>query len=120
MSFYCYREIGGENSVEFWPEGDVPDVNFANSNAAMILRSLDYDPGSVMTLDPYDLRERCTQAILSPPVLDDGMPDIVTKQEGGLTMIACGVRPGYFADAYERISKVCDKAIEWRVKVVVA
>ena len=118
MSFYCYRETA--NGVEFAPEDVCP--NFSNSNAAMILRSLDVEPDHCVSIDADDLLARVTLARAVPPIEDDGKADITTggPGTGQALMIDCGVRPGYFESAYERIAEVAELAREWGVKVVVA
>lgn len=111
MSFYCYTETDGK--VNFLLGDDAP--NFSNSNAFMILRSLGYEPDYAQSFDADELLGRVTLARAVKPVADDGMPDI---RHGN--MIQCGVRPGYFESAYERIAEVCELAKAHGVKVVVA
>lgn len=112
MSFYCYRE-NADGSITFMDEDLRP--NFSNSNAFMILRSLGYEPDYAQSFDPDELMGRVTMARVIPPVSDDGMDNITY---GNVTN--CGIRPGYFADAYEQIAEVCEHAKAWGVEVVVA
>ena len=48
-------------------------------------------------------------------IADDGMPAI---RSGNIT--ECGLRPGYYRSAYERILPVCDQAEGWGTHVTVA
>lgn len=89
--------------------------NFSNSNALMILRSLGFTTEAGSVFDAGDLMGRVTIARACPPIADDGMADV---RRGNV--IDCGVRPGYFADAYEAIAEVCEVAIEWGAPVMVA
>ena len=115
MTFYAYRESA--KGAEF---SDGP--NFSNANARMILRSLGYgdeivgDFGEPGPLDPRDLKGRGLTALaVGGAIADDGMPVI----RGG-KIVECGLRPGYFRSAYERILPVCDQAEAWGTHVTVA
>ena len=105
MTFYAYRETAP--GAEF---SDGP--NFSNANARMILRSLGYgdeildDYGEPGPLDARELKGRCLMALaVGGAIADDGMPAI-----GAGNITECGLRPGYFRAAYERILPVCDQA----------
>lgn len=103
--------------------------NLSNANALMVLRSLNLDEricpdtGCVDALDPADLKGRILTALaVGGAIADDGQPDVDSAQYGleGVRVIDCGVRPGYFADVYERLLPVCEQALAWDVDVVVA
>jgi hypothetical protein len=99
--------------------------NLANHNARMVLRSLgladtDADDGSV-SLDSADLHGRLLTALtVGGTIADDGMSDISNRSAGGALMVSCGVRPGYFADVYERMLPVAEQALVWGVAVTLA
>jgi hypothetical protein len=143
MTFYCYRSDYTTPVGCYGPLTEIDDMyhfggtprtvdptreqeleaglcygpNYANANAIMIVRSLCYEPSTsgAMSFEPAELLGRVTLARAMPPVLDDGQPDVT---HGNMTV--CGVRPGYFVDAYEQIAAVCEQAIEWNVGVVLA
>ena len=115
LTFYAYREPA--RGAEF---SDGP--NFSNANARMILRSLGYgaeildDYGEPGPLDARELKGRCGTAFaVGGAIADDGMPAI---RSGNI--VECGLRPGYFRSAYERILPVCDQAEAWGTHVSVA
>ncbi len=115
MTFYACRESA--EGAEF-SEGP----NFSNANARMILRSLGYgeeildDYGELGPLDPRELKGRCLTALaVGGAIADDGMPAI---RNGNI--VECGLRPGYFRSAHERILRVCDEAAAWGTHVTVA
>lgn len=65
---------------------------------------------------PRDLKGRCLTALaVGGAIADDGMPAIASGN-----IIECGLRPGYFRSAYERILPVCDQAEAWGTEVTVA
>jgi hypothetical protein len=106
VSFYSYSK--DEHGPTEWVDGP----NFSNHNAAMIARSLgleDYEYGGVWPLDEFEGRVLLAMAV--PPVEDDGQPDVVNGNH-----VHCGVRPGYFADAYGALADLCrelrDKGID--------
>jgi hypothetical protein len=90
-----------------------------------VLRSLgladtDADDGSV-SLDSADLHGRLLTALtVGGTIADDGMSDISNRSAGGALMVSCGVRPGYFADVYERMLPVAEQALVWGVAVTLA
>lgn len=88
----------------------------------MILRSPGYgdeildDYGQRGPLDPRELKGRCLTALaVGGAIADDGMPAIRNRN-----VVQCGLRPGYFRSAYERILPVCDQAEAWDTEVTVA
>lgn len=143
MTFYTYRDdatqpigshgplteladmyhFGGPRTLDPTIEQEIAagwfhGPNFANSNAMMVVRSLGYDTSEVegsMSFDPVELRGRVTLARVIPPIDDSG---IASSRHGNI--IDCGVRPGYFASSYEGIAEVCEQAIAWGTRVVLA
>ncbi|MDQ4049931.1 MAG: hypothetical protein M3131_11220 [Actinomycetota bacterium] len=88
----------------------------------MILRSLGYgdeildDYGEPGPLDAQELKGRCLTALaVGGAIADDGIPAI---RSGNI--VECGLRPGYFRSAYERIVPVCDQSMAWDTHVTVA
>lgn len=107
VSFYGYSEPAPGESPEF-----IDGPNFANDNAAMIARSLGiadkWEYGGSWDLDDFEGRVKTAQAV-GGGIADDGQDDIVTggPGTGRATMVDCGVRPGYFADAYDALADLC-------------
>lgn len=90
--------------------------NFSNANCAMILRSLDLPvpTDGVVSLDRRSLHGAALLgSAVGGGIEDDGQPDIRVGN-----MIDCGVRPGYFADAYAAIVEFCQLAAEHGVDEV--
>ena len=115
MSLYAYRETARGPELSDGP-------NFSNANARMILRSLGYgeeildDYGEPGPLDPRDLKGRCLTALaVGGAITDDGT---AVLRDGNV--VDCGLRPGYFRSAYERILPVCDQAEARGSRVTVA
>ncbi len=148
MSIYTYREgatsivgsygpltelddeyhFGGERRLDPTPEQELeagwchgPSVSA--STVLTTLRALDIDPEQIRTLgeeccgtfDPRELLGRCVMARIVEPLADDGMPSLRSGN-----FVLCGKRPGFFADMYEQIAVVCEQAIAWGTKVVIA
>lgn len=93
--------------------GQKSSIAFSNSNAEMIARALGYEvEDGAHEFDAEELRSRVVLAQAVSPVNDEGMASIQNSN-----MVSCGIRPGYFADAYVAIADVCDFAIAWQVPV---
>lgn len=141
MTFYCYREdftrpAAPEGPADEYGDGPQPTYeervacgwcdgpNFSNANAMLTLRSLGYDldeHDGPFELDASDLYGRLVLASqIGGSIDDDGFDASVTAQPGRMTMIDCGVRPGYLADAYAAILPVAEQACAWDVDIIVA
>ena len=146
MSFYTYREDHSEPVCSFGPVDEMTALysphqtrldatdqqqleagwmngpHLSNSNAAMVLRSLNIecDDGAVC-LDANDLKGRLLTALaVGGNIADDGQPTISSLSESGATMVQCGVRPGYFESIYGQVLEVCEQALLWQQPVLVA
>lgn len=89
--------------------------NFANANARLILAHLDLPSDEPCgSIDVDELLGRClTARAAGGGALDDsGFDGTVTRERGRATMIDFGLRPGYFADAVDRLEALCHEAKE--------
>jgi hypothetical protein len=114
MSFYTYRELADGPEFSSGP-------NLSNRNALLVLLSLGYGPehfddwGVPEPFEPRELKGRLLLALAVGGALPDhGSPTI---QAGRMT--DCGLPPGYFERAYERVLPVCEQAERWGTWVLV-
>lgn len=93
---------------------DAPSVNMSNSNAAMVVRSLGLEFDYSGQVSPTDL----LIAIACADPIDSGAPEVISRGNGGATMIDCAIRPGYHADRYSDLRTIARYADENGTDVV--
>ena len=103
-------------SITFW-SGIASDegVNFANSNAFMILNRLGIDAEYGGKHDATDFLGRVLVANVGHD--DSGTADTIDRGPNGATMIDCGHREGYWASAMERLADMATAAARTTGKV---
>lgn len=120
VSFYNYIDHA-DDGIEF-----IDGPNFANSNADQIVRSLGYENGIVDGFGKFDLDDFegrvLTALAVGGATADDGQPNIESggPGTGQARMIDCGIRPGYFANAYTRLAELCAELRSRGIEEVIA
>jgi hypothetical protein len=117
MSITFRTEFTYDTVTDRWTDHGGPELNVSNTNAALLLERLGLDPADCEggDIDADDLLGRAMVGNIGRD--DSGVTAAEIRAPGQLTMIDCGVRPGYFDDRLSVLVEVATYAKTKEVRV---